>query len=210
MSSLLKTILLIFEEIYHFVFPLSEDERLIKDLSTNQFLTKLSIKNISGCVTLANFNDPDVRAVIHLTKFHRQTKSIELLGALLEAYISARIPSPATIISVPLSSKRHRERGYNQVELVAQAACQNLEGFDTDIHILVRKRDTKPQSTLPRKQRLKNMHKAFGVSSNTTSLHNTHIILLDDVMTTGATLKAARAALGECNPKSITCVAIAH
>jgi ComF family protein len=111
---------------------------------------------------------------------------------------------------VPLSHKRKKERGYNQVELVAQRACTKTSAR-LEKHILLKVRHTPPQTTLSKSERLKNVVGAFGIHDHTAEkISGKHIILLDDVTTTGATLHAAKAALLPHSPASVTCLALAH
>ncbi len=78
--------------------------------------------------------------------------------------------------------------------------------------MLVRTRHTPPQTELDRAQRLKNLHGAFTINARgvPNTISSLHILLLDDVMTTGTTLRSAKAALATLRPASITCVALAH
>lgn len=210
MSALFKTILLILEEFLRLFFPLSEDEQIIKGLSPNNFLSKLFVRKSHGCVVLTNFRDKEVRATLHLVKFHRHPLAVELASSLLEAWLFSHVESPATLIPIPLSARRLRERGFNQVEVVVKNVIRSQSGFEMDTHILKRIRHTDAQTKLTKKDRLTNVTGAFTVTKTVNELHSKHIILIDDVMTTGATLKAAREAIEVLKPASVTCVAIAH
>ena len=72
-----------------------------------------------------------------------------------------------------------------------------------------RVRDTRPQTELARNERISNMRKAF-IIKQPQQIVGKHIVLLDDVTTTGATLHAAKAALLLHHPASVTCIALAH
>lgn len=210
MSSLLKTILLVFKEVLQWFFPLSEDERRIEDQTSTSFTRKLQVRTVRGTIVLSSFADPDVRAAIHLVKFHRHPHALSLTSGLLVNWLRAHVDGPAVIVPIPLSSKRLRKRGYNQATLVAEAAARHCTTVTIDEGILKRHKDTTPQTTLKRSDRQKNVKDAFVVANKKLVLSDQHIILFDDVMTTGATLKAAKAALMQLKPRSITCVALSH
>ena len=79
--------------------------------------------------------------------------------------------------------------------------------------MLVRTRHTKPQTTLARKERLTNVVNAFDIrdiEAARTLLAGKHVLIIDDVTTTGATLKAAKATLLPLQPASITLLSLAH
>ena len=89
------------------------------------------------------------------------------------------------IIPVPLYSRRLRWRGFNQAEEMAKIVAKN-SNYEIDNNSLVRTKNKKAQAKLDEKQRRKNIENCF--SWNGENLKNKNIILLDDVVTTGATL----------------------
>ncbi len=111
------------------------------------------------------------------------------------------------VLPVPLSAQRLRERGFNQSALLAR----QLAGPKADTHTLLRTATTQSQSGLPRAQRLRNLHGAFAVEpGRAAALRGQHVVLLDDVMTTGATLHAATQALRETGVAHVTAVVLAR
>ena len=89
------------------------------------------------------------------------------------------------VISVPLSKKRLRWRGFNQAELIARIVAQNY-GLALDAVNLIRIKHKKPQAKLDEIHRLENIKDCFGWQGG--NLNKKNIILIDDVVTTGATL----------------------
>ncbi len=103
----------------------------------------------------------------------------------------------AAVIPVPLAPVRHRERGFNQSERIAAALAERW-GIRLWIDVLARARATQTQTRLTPGERLANVSSAFRAVDDarvTTRLRNAHLVLVDDVVTTGATLNACAAAL---------------
>jgi len=101
----------------------------------------------------------------------------------------------AALIPVPLSEARLRERGYNQSERIADGLSQRWR-VPVWSDVLVRTRATATQTRLTPEERLANVSGAFRVSATTTrALRGAHLVLVDDVVTTAATLNACAAAL---------------
>jgi ComF family protein len=96
------------------------------------------------------------------------------------------------IIPIPLHEKKEAERGYNQSVLIAEGMSDILN-IPVAANILVRTRYTESQTQKTRTERLENMKDAFKTVGD--SLSGKHILLVDDVLTTGATLEAAALAL---------------
>lgn len=99
------------------------------------------------------------------------------------------------VVPVPLSRKRERQRGYNQsVQLAAPLAARWAVPVWTDV--LVRTRHTETQTRLTPGDRLRNVSGAFrAVSTARHTLRGAHLVVVDDVVTTAATLNACAAAL---------------
>ena len=105
------------------------------------------------------------------------------------------IEERAALVPVPLSPKRQRERGYNQAEVLARALGARC-GLPTRTDLLLRVRHTKSQTRLTPGDRLRNVSGAFSAPASARSvLRGAHILLVDDVVTTAATLNACAAAL---------------
>src|SRR6185312_5058207 len=97
------------------------------------------------------------------------------------------------IIPIPLHNKKEAIRGYNQSELIAEG-IGNVLNIPVLNNALLRKRHTDSQTKKSREERLMNMKDAFEVTSSHL-LKNKHILLVDDVLTTGATIESAALAL---------------
>ena len=121
-------------------------------------------------------------------KYGEKFQLATLLGDLLAQRVTVR---PDCIIAMPLHPTRLKERGFNQSLQLAQRICQQLK-----LPVLPlacqRMRNTPSQSTLPWNERGKNMRKAFSCSAD---VAGKHVAIVDDVMTTGATLNELALAL---------------
>lgn len=106
------------------------------------------------------------------------------------------------VIPIPLHPSRERERGYNQAALLAAKIASRL-GVPLDRRSLIRARITPPQAELDREERLQNLRSIFEIRAKRGSLEGARILLIDDVMTTGATLDAAAEALFEAGARRV-------
>jgi len=111
------------------------------------------------------------------------------------------------IVPVPLHPLRQMSRGYNQADLVAKRL-----GKVCDVpvsHALIRLENTETQTHIHSKeQRYENMRDAFGLMRKR-PVRGKHVVIVDDVMTTGATLTWAARTLAEAEPASISAIVIA-
>ena len=100
----------------------------------------------------------------------------------------------AALLPVPLARSRRRERGYNQSEELARTLADYWHvPMRTDL--LERSRSTETQTRLTPGERRRNVSGAFRASADRASLRGLHLVLVDDVVTTAATLNACAAAL---------------
>ena len=114
------------------------------------------------------------------------------------------------IIPVPLHAKRLRARGYNQAALLAKALSKQ-SGVPLMLDGLERTRATPKQQELSRSARQKNVRGAFHVRpENLPLIAGKHVVLVDDVMTTGATMDACAKAVKKARAQNITAVTVAR
>ncbi len=111
------------------------------------------------------------------------------------------------VLPIPLSAQRLRERGFNQALLLARA----LAPSKTDATLLLRLHDTQAQSGLGRAQRLRNLQGTLAVDPlRASALQGRSVLLVDDVMTTGATLQAAALALRQAGARAVSALVFAR
>ncbi len=108
-----------------------------------------------------------------------------IAGPALASLLADRVRQrPDLIVPVPLTAQRLRERGFNQSLELARSLGQQM-GVPVNAQLCVKTRDTAPQTRLPWKQRRKNIRGAFVVEGGVAGCH---VAVVDDVLTTGATL----------------------
>ncbi len=199
--------------LFDFLFPPRPDDAVIRDLTRDDFLSLLRLRTVEyttpETVALLSFGDPVVRSAIHEAKYHGSAHAFTLLSSALVEYLrdaddGFRKP---LILPIPLGKARNKERGYNQTEETALRASKEL-GIPIDPTLLIRTRETVSQVSLPREARVENMRGAFRATIPL-SPSRTYIVI-DDVITTGATLQSAIDALRETGAEHIVAIALAH
>jgi len=162
--------------------------------------------------SLAYFTDDGLlQHLLHGLKYHNKKESGVFLGKQLayELLQTDWIKNIDLIIPVPLHPKKERERGYNQSKLIADgmAYVLNIPVIDT---VLQRFRYTESQTKKSRQERVANMKDAFTIS-DPNILINKHVMIIDDILTTGATLEACTNAILDisCVEVSIATIGIA-
>lgn len=189
------------QEVIDIVFPPRKTELMVRHAT--QTALQPTPRAAFQHTALLSYNEPLINALIIEAKFHNNHTAQKMLGAALRA---ASFPAAALFIPIPLSKKRYRERGYNQIISI----LHNTELPYAEL--LLRKRHTVPQTDLSREKRLQNIIGAFSVQADIAASIpvDTPLILIDDVTTTGATLTEGAAALRAAAFINVTTLALAH
>lgn len=150
-----------------------------------------------------------VRDLIHQLKYER--------GIFLVPFMAGRMVNswrqygghemPDVVTWVPMHWKRKIYRGYNQAELLARAIGHMLE--IPAQKLVRRKKNSRKQATLGKVERNKNLTRAFAPRGKR-GIVDRHILLIDDVFTTGATLRAVTKAIHTCTPAQISVLTLAR
>lgn len=130
------------------------------------------------------------QGLIHDLKY-RGNRSVGLyLGRLLGLSLGQTAFSQCDlIIPVPLHRKKLHKRGYNQSEVIARGVSA-ITGIPVMTGLIRRRRNQRSQTIMSRQERFENMASAFALSDHAPDLQNKRILIIDDVVTTGATLEA--------------------
>jgi ComF family protein len=136
---------------------------------------------------------PIAKRLVHGLKYGGWTSLGARMGALMAPAARRVCPSPALLVPVPLTPARLRERGYNQALLLAEGLNREL-GWSVG-PILIRTRTGRRQARSDRRERAHNVAGAFRLASGRSDPSGSTALLVDDVITTGATLAACCQAL---------------
>lgn len=129
--------------------------------------------------------EPPVDWMIQRLKFNARLSHVRVLGRLLEDGIARRCRKlPDLLVPVPLHGNRFDERGFNQALEIARPLARRFE-IRLGADVCQRRHDTPHQLSLPAKKRRANVRKAFCLRR---SVKNQHVVVVDDVVTTGSTV----------------------
>lgn len=190
------------QAILDIVLPRKDRVIRAEQYSLEDLLIRPSEHNACGVsiTTLLSYREKPVEDCIRAVKYDRSMHAMRLCADVLSEYLREEIaqlhsfsPQHVLLVPVPLHPSRLRKRGFNQMNLILdhlppEFRDGSLSRIETAA--IVRVRETEHQTRLSRTERLTNVKGAFEVNKIDTVL-NTHVILIDDVTTTGATLAEA-------------------
>jgi ComF family protein len=206
-----------FSSLLDFILPPRAEALLVRAASSEALTERMQPRLIEmaglPCVGLVPYRDPLMRAAVHEWKYRTNEKAATLLADLLAEYllsVSDESWERAVIVPVPLSPSRMRERGFNQCEVVVRNALCAVDDprITLDASLIGRVRDTEHQARLTRAARRGNVADAFAACGKADE--SLAYILFDDVITTGATMRAAAGALSAAGARRILPVALAY
>jgi ComF family protein len=150
-----------------------------------------------------------LRRAIHTLKYGGEQRLARPLGGALAGRWRRAGRGGTILVPVPIHAGRRRERGYDQAELLARAMASHIDL--PVVHALERHRSTVRQFALDRAQRRANVDGAFSVTrAASAAIADRWVVLVDDVVTTGATLAACAAALRAAGALATSAIAVAH
>ncbi len=166
--------------------------------------------NIHSASALYLFNKGSkVQHLIHQLKYRGKKEIGVSLGNYYgrELKASPLFSSVAIVVPVPLHAKKLKKRGYNQSETFAQGLAESLE-VENGMDMLVRTHSSQTQTKKSRFDRWKNVEEIFQVTTPE-KLEGKHVLLVDDVVTTGSTLEACANKILEVKDTKVSVATIA-
>ncbi len=166
--------------------------------------------NFGAALYIFSKNTP-VQKLIHALKYKGQKNLGIRLGMRMGAQMARALPRevfPDLIVPIPLSPGKRRSRGYNQAAMFAQGIGMAIER-PVESNLLLKSKDTISQTQINRHSRFQNVFKSFELNNNFKIRDHTHILIVDDVFTTGATIEAAAHRLGELHQVRLSIAVIA-
>ena len=151
--------------------------------------------------------DSPVQNALHTLKYRRNIGLGESFAAQMAGFVRALGLQADILIPVPLGRKRLKERGYNQVALVARPLAYEV-GLDYKPGALWKARETRSQVGLNVSQRRENVQGAYQADSKI--VQSRSIVLMDDVATTGSTISACTEALFSAGASEVAVITIAR
>jgi competence protein ComFC len=218
----LKTTSFLYKHLLDILFPEvcigcgSKDSALCTTCIQNLKRAPFIEEPLKACFS---YHDPVIKKALWKLKYYARSSLGEQLGILLyqeylEEISDLRLFSPGLpviVVPIPLSGKRLKERHYNQSEKIAQGFVKNHKEFlQLQTDILQKNKETTPQATIKNKtRRLKNIAGVFTLTKKV-SIAGRTIIVIDDITTTGATLREAVKLLKDHGAKKVIGFAVAH
>jgi ComF family protein len=163
---------------------------------------------LDRCLSAVPYGYPWSKLIVRY-KFQAQPGLARTFALMLRStpWVEPALDAADTVLPMPLSKERLRSRGFNQAHVLAQA----LSKPKADAALLLRIKDTPPQSSLSRAERLSSVKNAFAVEPlRSSEIKGARIVLVDDVMTSGASLFAAAQALRTAGAAHITAIVVAR
>lgn len=151
--------------------------------------------------------DSPVQNGLHTMKYRRNMGLGEAIALHMCDFTRSLHLPIEILVPVPLGRKRLKERGYNQVGLVAEPLAYHM-GWRYEPHALVKMRDTRSQVGLNLSQRQENVHEAYQADPQV--VKGKCVLIMDDVATTGSTISACTSALLQAGAQEVYGLTIAR
>lgn len=170
--------------------PRPEEDSLTENEVARKLWGRLPL---NGAVALWQFNTgSEVQQLIHRLKYDERPVACRYLGGILGRRCQEQSPGPPpwdAVAYVPMHPAKLRQRGYNQAELLARGVADRLAL--PLVHAVRKHVETGSQTRLGRAARWRNVQAAFSSTKKASEVNGMRLLLVDDVLTTGATLEGA-------------------
>lgn len=217
---MLKKVMTLFLD---FLFPKGDIDVHIERVTKDVLLEKLTIQTVLNqeyATAFFAYKDSDIKNMIWALKYYRKKDIAKMFAEIMYENIledlSDDMPitnfSDPLLVPIPLSKKRLRERGFNQSELLARGIVEldDSNFFSLDTEALLKVKDEQHQAhTSEKSDRLENIKGSFVVRVPE-NIKGRNIIIVDDVITTGATVSEACRVLLDASAKEVRAITVAH
>lgn len=211
-----------FGALLSFILPKDEGVEEIERLSVeelSEIIPRAEVPDEMKCKALLRYKDKIAKKAVWEIKYSGNGKIAEKFSRLFYEFILETISDEflfsnfthPLLVPVPASRSAVKERGFNQCALIAREIekIDRGENFEIRSDVLSKIKDTPHQSKLKnRAERLKNLQDSFGADAEKVKGRN--IIVIDDVLTTGATMKEISKTLRRAGVRKVLCFALAH
>ena len=150
---------------------------------------------------------PEARELIHHLKYEGYTRLVEVMAAVLRRFVEK--PVEGGLVPVPLGARRLHDRGFNQAEVLARGLAREWN-LPLSPAVVRRSRETRTQTALTPERRWANLAGAFEAVPPPAACRERGVIVIDDVLTTGATVAAVATALGRAGWRPIVAMTFAR
>lgn len=205
--------------------PPDPEIRRIESLDLGAFAAEIGrqprLPEAEEVICLFPYRSPVVRTSLVELKEFKNRRIAGLLGSLVydalieelaDLAVFQNFTSPL-VLPVPMTDDKRRVRGWNQCELILDALAHEDTGHELEISydVLVKIRETEDQVGMSRAERFENQEGCFAVPPGRTgAVRGRNVIVMDDIVTTGATLAAAERALRAAGARQVVRLAVGH
>lgn len=217
------------QSLVDFLFPKAETIYDLEAMSAGELVALLPTpKEFEEVIAIFGYDDVRVRAIIWEIKYRRNKTMTKKMAEILYDVLKQELAERALmdnfinplLIPLPMSDARRKERGFNQTEMICEelvtldspatesAGRENLFTYSPSLLIKVKHTESQTKTTSKR-ERTRNIEGSM-LAIGADAVRGRSIILLDDVSTTGATMKEAKRALREAGAKKVLAISIAH
>jgi ComF family protein len=209
-------------EILEYIFPPDRKQHAVLHADTNALRKRLprAADDTPAFIHAAfRYRAEPAETLLHLLKYKGDPRAVRACAHLLYEELIDMLAEnilqrcwPDIFIPIPLSSERKRERGFNQSELLLDTMCEYDDANIITPHtnVLYKPHPTLSQTQMPnKKQRKENVRGCFS-TTDSKKISGRNCVLIDDIVTTGATLTEARKTLHKAGADNVVGLAFAH
>jgi ComF family protein len=187
--------------------PYTDHFKIKNNSVKNRFAGRIRLQH-AGALFIFREKGP-IQHMLHKLKYRHKMELGVIMGEMLakEIMLSPYIKKVDVIIPVPIHNQRKKERGYNQCEIIAQSLSQH-SGIPVISDALIKHLHNESQTGKNRGERMENVHQAYQLNQHR-NIAGLSILVVDDVVTTGATVESCCLELLRGQPSCIYVAALA-